>query len=137
MLKIGLFFVSLLLLHPAWSQPRVDAGNLYHRVICIVPMVGSGTWADPKRPMFAPGPTAIGRGRSGILAYYHEPTDDGKSAIAIFVAADRSALLNILESTSPSVQAFERGKISQQATEAALKAVKKDFDWKRFMVRVQ
>ena len=137
MLKIGLFFISLLLLQPAWSQPRVDAGNLYHRVICIVPMVGNGTWADPKRPMFAPVPAAVGRGRSGILAYYHEPTDDGKSAIVVFVAADRSALQSILESNSPLVTVFERGKISQQATETALKAVKKDFNWQRFMLRVQ
>jgi hypothetical protein len=136
MLKIGLFLMSMVLM-PAWAQPRVDPGNSYFRVICIVPMVGSGTWADPKRPMFAPGPTAIGRDRSGILAYYHEPTDDGTAAIVIFVAADRSALQGILTSTSPSVKVFERGKASQQETEAALKAVKKDFNWQRFMLRVQ
>ncbi len=36
------------------AQQRVDARNLYERVICIVPMAGRGTYEDPKRPLFAP-----------------------------------------------------------------------------------
>jgi hypothetical protein len=33
---------------------RVAPESAYARVYCIVPIIGSGTPADPKRPMFAP-----------------------------------------------------------------------------------
>jgi len=36
------------------AQRRVDPRNTYFRVICIVPLTGQGTQADPKRPAYAP-----------------------------------------------------------------------------------
>lgn len=137
MLKIGLLAIGVLCFQSAmFAQHRVDPSNSYHRVIGIVPMVGSGTWDDPKRPMFAPHASQIGRERSGILAYYHELTDDGTAAIVVFVAADRSAFQSILSSNDHRVQIFQPEKHSQQEVENALKAVRKDFDWRRFAVRV-
>ena len=40
----------------AWTAPRPDVGAIYERLICVVPMVGSGTVEDPIRPMFTPVP---------------------------------------------------------------------------------
>lgn len=119
-----------------FAQHSVPPEQRYERIICIVPMVGRGTWEDPKRPLFAPLPSEMGRNKSGILAYYHEPTDDGKRVIVEFVAAGRSAFRSILASSDPSVQVFERGKQPQKAIEAALKAARKDFNFQRFAVRV-
>ena len=165
MSKIALFLLLLIASVPAWPQRKVDAANSYHRVICVVPLVGTGTWADPKRPMFAPTSSQLGRGKSGILAYYHELSDDGQSAIVVFVAADRASLQPILTTKVPSVQVFDTsgqsapstttgvvahatspsapaqgsaaGVAATAAATTALKAVRKDFDWARFAVRVQ
>ena len=145
MMKIRQLWIALLVLTPAWSQHKVDLGSSHERIIAIVPMIGAGTWADPKRPMFAPTASQIGRDKSGILGYYHEPTDDGKSAIVVLVAQDRSAFKTLLASakTSAAIQVFDPVMFSShvpasavQAAQNALTAVKKDFDWKRFAVRV-
>ena len=160
MSKLGLVCLLLLASLPAWPQHKVDAANSYHRVICVVPLVGSGTWEDPKRPMFAPLPSQLGRGKSGILAYYHELSDDGKFAIVMFVAVDRASLKPILTTTALGTQIFDITGQSQgsagvaahaatpgppptaappavAAAATALKAVRKDFDWNRFAMRVQ
>ena len=42
-------FLSLLT-----AGPKGNAGPLYERIICVVPLVGAGTLDDPKRPLFAP-----------------------------------------------------------------------------------
>jgi len=42
----------LLIAASAFAQHRVDAGSMYARIYAIVPMVGSGSWNDPVRPMF-------------------------------------------------------------------------------------
>ena len=38
-------FLSLLT-----AGPKGNAGPLYERIICVVPLVGAGTLDDPKRP---------------------------------------------------------------------------------------
>jgi hypothetical protein len=50
-----LFLMAALFL-PLFAQPQSIsmANSSYERILCIVPMVGTGTWADPKRPMFVP-----------------------------------------------------------------------------------
>ena len=120
MSKLGLLLLYLLASLPAWPQHRVNERNSYHRVICVVPMIGSGTWDDPKRPMFAPTAAQMGRGKSGILAYYHEPTDDGQAAVVVFVAVDRASLKPILTASSAQVQVFD---ISNLAPSTASTAV--------------
>ncbi len=61
-----------------FSQRRVDPHYTYNRVIGIVPIIGTGTASDPKRPKYAPWPPS--RDPNGITGYYAVPTDDGKSA---------------------------------------------------------
>lgn len=60
----------LVIVGSAVAQHRVDPGSMYARVYAIVPMIGSGTWNDPKRPMFAPVPSQMTPGvRTGIIAF--------------------------------------------------------------------
>jgi hypothetical protein len=39
---------------PVLSQYRVDARRTHERLLCVVPMVGSGEDRDPRRPMYTP-----------------------------------------------------------------------------------
>jgi len=97
-------------------------------VICVVPLVGSGTAADPKRPQYAPWPAS--QDPKGIIAFTFELTDDGKSAVVEFVAQNGAALLPLLNDKS--IQAFEKGVASPAAMEAAIRQVRKDFALETF-----
>src|SRR5690349_24951539 len=46
------------------AQHRVDPRNTYNRIICVVPLTGSGTPADPRRPKYTPWPP-FGQVRDG------------------------------------------------------------------------
>jgi hypothetical protein len=120
---------------------RLAPENAYARAYCIVPMVGSGTLADPKRPMFAPGPptaAAASIDRTGIIAYQFQLSDDGNSALVEFVAVSRAGLATILTSTNPNVASFERGKYTRQQIETEFQKYKKSFSFTGFMpVRAQ
>jgi hypothetical protein len=112
------------------AQHSVDPRNTYHRVICVVPMIGSGTAADPKRPKYAPAPgSALA---NGIIGFTQTPSDDGKSAIVEFVARNRSAFAAIFADTSITV--YEKGSQSGSAVETALQQVKKSFNLVQFEV---
>ena len=132
--------VSTLALAPLCAQGRVDSRNLYERVYAIVPMTGSGTWADPKRPMFAPPPSQMRPDdRTGIIAFHHELSDDGKFALVEFVAPTKTALAPTLAqlrqgAAISGVRIFERGKSTRAELEAAFKAAKKNFDFEKFQM---
>jgi hypothetical protein len=123
-----LFLGVLALALVVCAQRRVDPRNTYHRAICVVPLTGTGTAADPKRPQYAPWPAS--QDPQGIIAFYFEPTDDGKSAVVEFIAQNRAALLPLLNDKS--IQAFEKGIASQAAIEAAVQQVRKDFSLETF-----
>lgn len=112
------------------AQHSVDPRNTYHRVICVVPMIGSGTAADPKRPEYAPAPGSVLP--NGIIAFTQVPTDNGKSAIVEFVARTRQALLPILSDTT--ITTYEKGTQTGAAIETALQSVKKGFSLVQFEV---
>jgi len=146
-----------LLTSAAFSQNRVDSVNhvdpslAYCHIYAIVPMVaGSGTLQDPKRPMFAlspaqlsttsvgvPGTGGTGSGagtsptstsRTGVLGHQMVVSDDGTMAFVEFVGATRNDLINIITSTTPGVQVFERWNgTTQAAMEAAFGQFKKGF----------
>jgi len=110
------------------AQHRVDPRNSYNRVLCVVPFVGKGTPADPKRPLYAPWPPS--KDPDGILAFYFQPTDDGKNAVVEFVARNRAAFQTIL--SDKSITVFEKGRAAKADIEAALKQFRKDFDVDKF-----
>jgi hypothetical protein len=120
----------LVLAAVACAQRRVDPRNTYHRVIAVVPLVGSGTADDPRRPLYAP--TAKSATPDGIIGFTQAPTDDGKFAIVEFVAKSRKALQAILSDTT--VTSYEKGAQSKTTIETALKKLKSDFDLVKFEV---
>jgi hypothetical protein len=123
--------LSLLLASAAYPQRRVDPKNTYVRIICVVPIVGTGTAADAKRPQYAPLPTAgSSQPSSGIIGFMHQASDDGKYALVEYVAKDKSAFAAILKDKKVTV--FFKGKDSKKTIEAELKKYKKDFDLSNF-----
>jgi hypothetical protein len=119
---------------------RLAPENAYARVYCVVPIVGSGTLADPRRPLFAPAqPTAAAPlDRTGIIAYQFQESDDGNYALAEFVSVARTGLAAVLTSTNPNVTFFERGKYTRQQIETAFQKYKKNFSFNGYMpVRAQ
>lgn len=135
----ALLFLAVLTAMSGLAQAGPSLSHTYQRVICILPFTGQGTWADPKRPMFAPLAAQAGRANSGIIAWYQEPTDSGNAVIAVIVAADRTALQPVLSAVSarvPGLSVFQPGQQNDQQIQAAITAVKKNFDLKRFVMRV-
>jgi hypothetical protein len=127
-----LFAVATCLL----AQQKVDTRQLYERLYCVLPMnAGRGTWADPKRPMYAPSPAEMNSAfRTGIIGYTHVLSDDGQSALVEFVARDASAFQHILADTS--IKSFRKGKDKREDIEAEFRKHKKDFSFENFQVIV-
>jgi hypothetical protein len=132
------------------AQDRVSPEFMYHRVWAVVPIIGSGTNEDPRRPMFVPSPVerradAANRAKQGkgaekrpaILGYSMQLSDDGQTALVEFVGADPESLRFITESTAPGVKAFERGKAKKEDIEAEFKKHKKAFKLDSFGGRAQ
>lgn len=114
------------------------AGNLkFQRVLATVPMIGSGTYDDPKRPMFCPSPREMAElaeagTKPWLISYRFEPGDDGQTAIVELTAPDRESLSAILQSTDARVTVYEPNKISPDNLRHALQKVKAGFDLERF-----
>jgi hypothetical protein len=116
------------------QPPRVDMARTYERIICVVPMIGKGTPADPRRPMFAPLPSAGRPAPNGIIGFAFQPADDANFAIVQLVARDRTAFGGIL--ADGSVKTFERGKPKAADLEAEIQRFKKNFKLDKLEVRV-
>jgi len=110
------------------AQRAVDPKFTYHRVICIVPLVGNGTAEDPKRPKYAPWPEV--QDPNGIIGFTYLATDDGASAVVEFVARTRAALQFLFEDQS--LKPFELGRVAKPDIESAIRQQRKDFDLNRF-----
>jgi hypothetical protein len=110
------------------AAPRrraVAPENAYHHIITVVPIIGSGTHADPRRPLYAPSARPSVSSRADILAFTQLPSDDGKFAIVEFVAADRNALQQLM--SDKSLVIFEKGKHSQAEIEKEMQKYRKKF----------
>jgi len=121
---------------PLLAQPPVDMRNTHERIICVVPMVGAGTAADPRRPLYAPLPQR-GSGAapaSGIVAFAFQASDDGRFALVEFVARDPAAFKSILEDRRADVKVFEKGKDRREDIENEFRKYKQRFDLDRFGV---
>lgn len=97
-------------------------------MICVVPFTGAGTATDPKRPEYAPWP--VGQNPNGIIAFSYVPSDDGRYAIAEFVAYNQSAFQTILNDKS--IVVFEKGRATKAAIETALQQYRKSFKLDQF-----
>ncbi len=110
------------------AQNAVDRRNVGERLICIVPMVGEGTYEDPKRPLFAPKPEELSKDGSGIVSFSFELSDDGKTALVELVARTPEALKAVLQSARADVKIFRKGLATKEEIETAFKVHKKDFN---------
>ena len=106
-----------------FAEQKLLPANLHERLIAIVPMVGSGTLNDPKRPLFAP----LTPDPKGILSYSYELTDDKKFAIVEFVALNSKAFAPILADKRVQ-KTFQKDKDKRDDMEKELKKQKADFD---------
>src|SRR5215467_11786104 len=80
------------------QQHKLSPSMTYHRVLAVTPLIGSGTAADPKRPMFVPA-TQTQRApndRSGVLGYQIQLSDDGKFALVELVFQNPQAFQDAL-----------------------------------------
>jgi hypothetical protein len=109
----------------AAQHNRVDPRNTYHRILCVVPMVGKGTPADPMRPQYAPWPPSTSASRTAIISFSHQVSDDGRFALVEFVARDRQAFEEIFNDKT--IKVFEKGKDNKDDIDKELKKFKKDF----------
>lgn len=115
---------------PLFSQRVVvDPFNSYHRVYAIVPVVGSGSSADPVHPLYAPSALEVNP-TTGILAFTSELSDDGKFALIELVALHRTAFTKLL--ADKSIVAFEKGSVAPAAIEAAFVKYKPSFHFSQF-----
>src|SRR5262249_17522756 len=108
---------------------RVNPQQAHVRMIAIVPMIGSGTEDDPRRPDFVSPPQRGSKffkpDPNGILGFNFVMSDDKQHAIVEFVARNRSAFNQLLADKRPDVKVFEKGKAKRSDIEAELKKVKK------------
>jgi hypothetical protein len=116
---------------------------MYERAYAILPIIGTGTLADPKRPMFMPVPSQMkADDRTGIIAYHHVASDDGKFALVEIVAANKAAIapfasqITAQAAQTAGVQFFDSSQ-SRTVVEQAFKAQKKSFDFNGFRLAVQ
>ena len=140
MTKFARAFLGVCLLIPALGRSQQpDHTVVYPRLICIVPMIGSGTMQDPRRPLLSPNPQdSVVAGAqlnesSRIIAFQSVPTDDGKAAVVMFVARSYAAFLPILQDARV-IRNFERNRWSEDDLIRELRKYKKNFDLK--MLRV-
>jgi hypothetical protein len=142
-------FVSLVV--NTVAQQRVNLRNTYERLLCVVPMVGAGTYEDPRRPKYAPtGPlhnpqlapideAQPGREdlqplRKGILGFSFVLSDDEQFALVEFVAASKADFKEIVADAS--VKAFVKGKARRLDIESEFRRFKADIDLDKLEVSV-
>ena len=142
---LGPLVIGLSLIVPVFAQMRHTsaAPDLNQHIFICAPLVGAGTKADPKRPMFIPAQglkpvlpvsalAASSTPRTGILAYHAQISDDGKFAIVELVAPSLSDFREILTSSDSRVQVFRKGVHGKDQIEAAFRVYKKDFSFDKF-----
>jgi hypothetical protein len=110
------------------AQEQVAPWNNRERLIAVVPMIGTGTAADPKRPLFAPKPGE----RSPFEGFSFELSDDGKFAIVEFTAAHPD-VFKVLLADARVNKAFRKGRHSRAELERELKVFKRELKLERLL----
>ena len=118
------------------AQVRPDYRAEHEHLLCIVPMIGTGTHADPKRPLYAPaGPSRLPSKATDIVGFNYQISDDGKFAVVDLIARDRKAFQPIYAEGRADVKVFERGKSARAEVETEARRIIKDFDLDKFSNR--
>ncbi len=110
-----------------WAQQSVHPRNTLERLICVVPMIGSGTAEDPRRPMYTPAPGEA-PDPDGILGFTATLSDNGHFALVEYVARNRAAFRQILAERRADVKVFEKGKARRADIEREFRLHKSRFN---------
>ena len=149
LIGLSLLFASPGLAQRAPAARKVPAHQTYERLTAILPIVGSGSASDPRRPMFAPTPAEHSQARvaalagrqkqNGIIGYSYHISDDGKWAIVELVARDKAAFTAVAAAArnTPGIKTFDREKNSKEEIEFEAKKIKKDFDITKLSPRMR
>jgi hypothetical protein len=132
--RLTLLSLPALLTFCAFGQDRLPREIQGTHVFAVVPIIGSGTADDPRRPMFVPllkEIQAVAQRQDGVVPLpvlvQFQLSDDGKTALVEFMSHDRTVLLPILMSTAAGVKAFEKGVALMADIEAEFKKNKQSF----------
>lgn len=129
LLRFAPVFLFAASISPAFSQQKVDLRNMHERLLLVVPMTGSGTPDDPRRPLYVPAPVpGAPPAKDGIIAFTFQSSDDGQYALVELVARDRAAFKTILEDNRAGVKIFEKGKDSKDDIETEFRKHKRNFN---------
>jgi hypothetical protein len=85
--------------------------------------------------MYIPPALPAASDRTGIIAFTFLPSDDGKSAIVEYVAANTSAFSQIYADKTLTI--FEKGRDQKAVVEAAMRKYRKSFSLDNFGVTVR
>jgi len=127
-----LLFLLFVLVFPACSPLSAQKGTSprygQERLLIVCPLIGDGSYANPRRPMFTPsrGQTTQFTGFHWVLA------DNGRLAIVEITAKSRAAFISILSDRTPEVRVFDRARDKKDDVERELKLLKRDFTLERF-----
>jgi len=141
--KRGSVFAILLmcwLVVPIVAQQRVSPNHRHERIRCVVPMVGSGSYDDPRHPAFVSpqadnsaeslNPSDESSGKVPLLSYSYQLSDDGQFALVEFVALDKSAFDEIkAEAARQGFKVFEDGKQKKSDILREFRKYKKNYDF--------
>jgi hypothetical protein len=123
--KIALL-LALGMLLPA-QNPRLSGGGA--KTLLVVPMIGSGTYSDPKRPAFV---------REAGLPFRMQVSDDGTMALVEVSGRTPGELRRLEEQVKTDARAkvFHAGKDKSADVVAEFRKYKKDFDPDSFALPV-
>ena len=112
-LLVGLFVAA------GWAQAARTGGS-GERMLVVVPMVGAGTWEDPRRPALV---------REAGVAFRYQVSDDGQTAIVEVSPRGPLDWKRVEESIrkEPRAKVFRPSKDKQDDVVFELKQLKKDF----------
>ncbi len=118
------YFLAVLSLMAVSAQSARIGGN-GERFLVLVPMVGAGTFEDPKRPAFL---------REAGVAFRYQLSDDGATAIAEVSPRGPLEMVKLEErlKTDSRAKVFKPHKDKAADVVTEVKKVKKDFDLDSF-----
>ncbi len=117
-----LFFVAYLSL---LSGQNIRVGRAGQKALLAVPMVGTGTWADPKRPAFV---------RESGAPFRFQVSDDGTMALVEASPRNLAEMAKLEEFVGKDARSvlFRPDKHPVSLVIAEFKKLKKDFDPESF-----
>jgi hypothetical protein len=103
-----LAYIWLAMVTAAVAQQRTEGRAVYERLVAVVPIVGAGSYDDPRRPAYVPehllpgrGPVAAvaafatarakGEAPRAIVGFHYELSDDSQFALVEFEATHTAA----------------------------------------------